>query len=60
MALISIIRQHYAEILFESFEIEHDKYLCSDIDYLGWVGQGLWNSDQTNNIKSQLWQLLCK
>lgn len=39
MAIIPIVKACFPEILFESFEIKHDIDLCSDIDYLGWVGE---------------------
>ena len=39
MALIPIIKAHFPKIFFESFEVVHDVNLCSDIDYLGWVGK---------------------
>ncbi|MBL7700880.1 MAG: hypothetical protein JNM14_01410 [Ferruginibacter sp.] len=39
MALIPAIKRLFPNIFFESFEKEHDIELCSDIDYLGWVGQ---------------------
>ena len=39
MPVIIIIRNSFPEINFDTFEVEHDPSLCSDIDYLGWVGE---------------------
>lgn len=38
MPVISFFKAHFKTTPFESFEADHDPYLCVDIDYLGWVG----------------------
>ncbi len=39
MSFITALANQFPVINFETFEAEHDADLCSDIDYLGWVGK---------------------
>jgi hypothetical protein len=39
MHTITSLRKVFNNIIIETFEPEHSKDLCLDIDYLGWVGK---------------------
>jgi hypothetical protein len=36
--IILSIKDNFSNIEFEPFEIKHGEHLCTDIDFLGWVG----------------------